>query len=430
MKLMSAIKFTIIGLLVFFCVIGGTAQNLDYAKKIVKDLASEEMHGRGYVNNGVEKAAEYIKNELKQINIAPKGEDEFSQQFDYPVNTFPDKMIVKFDNQTLVPGKDFYVDPYSQGVKGTFKPAILDAKIIKDPTALEKFFRNHYKTDLLLVDDSEIEADEHIKIVQSMWYNPLKAKIVMFVSTNKLSFGVATDVAKHTIITVAKNSLPKNYSQITINIENKYIKSYKTENIIGIVEGSIYPDSVIVFTAHYDHLGHMGKETYIPGANDNASGVAMLLDLAKYYANEENEPAYSIAFMFLSGEEAGLKGSIHYIQHPTIPLKNIKFLINLDLVGTGDEGIKIVNSAIFLKEYTDLVMINNQYNYLPAIKKRGEAANSDHYPFYAKGVPAFFIYTLGGISAYHDIYDKYETLPFTKYEGLFRLLRDFIESFE
>ncbi|MGE3824646.1 MAG: hypothetical protein AB7G44_10500 [Bacteroidia bacterium] len=60
---------------------------------------------------------------------------------------------------------------------------------------------------------------------------------------------------------------------------------------------------------------------------------------------------------------------------------------------------------------------------------RGKAANSDHYYISENGVPAFFIYTMGGIKAYHDVYDKPETLPLTEFQDLFRLLTDFVKTF-
>jgi Zn-dependent M28 family amino/carboxypeptidase len=172
----------------------------------------------------------------------------------------------------------------------------------------------------------------------------------------------------------------------------------------------------------------MGTDAYFPGANDNASGTAMLLNLAKYYSKPENKPDYSIAFMSFSAEEVGLLGSKYYSENPLFPLKNIKFLINLDMVGTGSEGIKIVNSTVFKTEYDKLVKINEEKKYLKTISKRGEAANSDHYYFYKNGVRSFFIYTLGKeYKEYHNINDK-PPLPLTEYEDLFRLLRNFVKD--
>ena len=103
-------------------------------------------------------------------------------------------------------------------------------------------------------------------------------------------------------------------------------------------------------------------------------------------------------------------------------LSKIKFLVNLDLVGTGVEGITVVNATEFPVQFDLLSHLNEKELYLVNIKKRGQACNSDHCPFFAKGVPCFFIYTLGGIAAYHDLDDRPETLPLTAFEGLTKLL--------
>jgi Zn-dependent M28 family amino/carboxypeptidase len=179
-----------------------------------------------------------------------------------------------------------------------------------------------------------------------------------------------------------------------------------------------------VITAHYDHLGTLGRKKYFPGANDNASGVSMLLELAHYYS--QNKPAYSMVFIAFAGEESGLIGSSYFVRKPTMELANIHFLINLDLLGTGDDGIMVVNGSVFKKEYDELIAINEKQHLLPAIKMRGEAANSDHYPFYKRKVPCFFIYTLGGIAAYHDVMDVAKTLPLTKYKEVFDLITLFV----
>jgi Zn-dependent M28 family amino/carboxypeptidase len=116
-----------------------------------------------------------------------------------------------------------------------------------------------------------------------------------------------------------------------------------------VIKGEV--DTFIVLTAHLDHLGTMGKNVFFPGAHDNASGCAMVLNLAKYYSMRKCKPHYGLVFMFFSGEELGLLGSRFYTEHPLFPLSKIKFLINLDLMGSGDEGVQIVNSTIYKKQY-------------------------------------------------------------------------------
>ena len=217
--------------------------------------------------------------------------------------------------------------------------------------------------------------------------------------------------------------LPTSYK---INIENKFINNFKTANICAMAQGTLKPDSFIFLTAHYDHLGGMGTDTYFPGANDNASGVTLLLSLAKYYAS--HPAAYSIGFILFAGEEAGLVGSKYYTENPIVPLKNIRFLINTDLAGTGDEGITVVNATEFPNEFALMNKINDENKYLVKINARGKASISDHYFFTEKGVPSFFFYTLGGIKAYHDVFDKASTLPLNEQADLFNLLTKFIQA--
>jgi Zn-dependent M28 family amino/carboxypeptidase len=168
----------------------------------------------------------------------------------------------------------------------------------------------------------------------------------------------------------------------------------------------------------------MGADALFPGANDNASGVALLLSMVKHYS--VNKPKYSVVFIAFSGEEIGLLGSQYFTDHPLFPLKKIKFLINFDLAGTGDEGIQVVNGKKYQSKFDLLTSINKERSLLPQIKIRGEACNSDHCMFHMKGVPCFYIYTLGGIQAYHDIYDKGETLPLTEFQDYFTLMAEFI----
>ncbi|HVZ95813.1 MAG TPA: M28 family peptidase, partial [Chitinophagaceae bacterium] len=230
-------------------------------------------------------------------------------------------------------------------------------------------------------------------------------------------------VADYTAIEIDKHrftDIPVSYK---MDIENKFINDFATANICGMVKGTEQPDSFIFITAHYDHLGGMGADTYFPGANDNASGVTLLLSLAKYYA--AHPAKYSMGFILFAGEEAGLVGSKYYTGHPVVPLKNIRFLINTDLAGTGDEGITVVNATEYPKEFALMTKINDENKYLVKINSRGKAANSDHYFFTEKGVPSFFFYTMGGIKAYHDVFDRAATLPMNEQPELFDLLVKF-----
>jgi hypothetical protein len=349
---------------------------------MIDTLTSPYFWGRGYTNDGAYKAAQFLSDRFKTYGLHPLDGQSFRQEFSFPVNTFPGKMELAINGVKLRPGKDFIVSPESRGVKG----------------------KGH-----LAKKDSTHFIDSVNKVI--------------VVIENKLTWSVAQQAADYTEIEIDRKAITQTPTSIKLNIKNKVIPDFKTANICGLVKGTIKPDSVIVFTAHYDHLGGMGSKTYFPGANDNASGITLLLSLAKYYAMHPQP--YSMAFICFSGEEAGLLGSKYFTEHPLLPLKNIRFLVNADLVGTGDEGIMVVNATIYPKEFNLLKQINNEHQYLVKIGPRGKAANSDHYWFTEKGVPAFFIYTLGGIKAYHDVFDISATLPMNKYEDLFKLMLKF-----
>jgi Zn-dependent M28 family amino/carboxypeptidase len=137
-----------------------------------------------------------------------------------------------------------------------------------------------------------------------------------------------------------------------------------------------------------------------------------------------------MVFIAFGAEEAGLVGSSYFVTHPLIDLKRIKFLLNMDIMGTGEDGITVVNATEYPSAYEKLKAINDKEKLLKEVKKRGKAANSDHYPFSEKGVSAFFIYTMGGIKAYHDIYDRAETLPLNEFDKLFKLITIFAEKLQ
>jgi aminopeptidase YwaD len=167
----------------------------------------------------------------------------------------------------------------------------------------------------------------------------------------------------------------------------------------------------------------MGRNTIFPGAHDNASGTAFMMYMARYFA--QHPQRYSIAFIGFSGEEAGLLGSKHYVADPLFPLANIRFLVNLDMTGDATNGITVVNGTENEPEFAIMEEINNRKQYLPKINKREKTANSDHYHFAEKGVPAVFIYGNGTKGFYHDVFDVAKELSLENIDKLAHMLIDF-----
>ncbi|TAD86208.1 MAG: M28 family peptidase [Bacteroidetes bacterium] len=112
-------------------------------------------------------------------------------------------------------------------------------------------------------------------------------------------------------------------------------------NVLGIIRGTKQPDSVLVLSAHYDHLGVKNGKTY-HGADDNASGVATLLEAASYFT--QHPPQHSMVFCFFDAEESGLKGAFHFVGHLPEPLQlnSIKVNINLDMVSRNHVGNELI----------------------------------------------------------------------------------------
>jgi putative aminopeptidase FrvX len=407
----------------FFCQ-NVFCQNIGYAKSIIDTLTSPYFSGRGAVNNGEQKAADFILKEYKKFGLSKIG-TSFFQPFSYPINTFPDVVEVKIDSKKLVAGIDYLVEPSSCKMQGDFQLIWYNESNVPTLKQLKKLSNQRFFENKFIVIDNistESKADEF----ELLKINAVGASGIILLEENKLTHHLSTKVTDYVTLRVIRTSLNSFAKNISIKIDQQFLPNYTSQNVIGQLTGTKYPDSIIVFSAHYDHLGKMGNDVYFPGANDNASGVAMLLNLAEHYS--KNAPEKTIVFMAFGAEESGIIGSKYFTENPTFPLKNINFLINLDLLGTGDEGIQIVNGSVFQQQFDQLVAINQKHQLLPQIKIRGKAANSDHYWFSEKGVPAFFIYTLGGIKAYHDIDDISTTLPLTEFEDCFRLLTLFVSE--
>lgn len=404
---------------IFFYANFCNAQDTTYARQVIHKLCSEKFSGRGYVNDGDKKAAKFIADEFKRMNIAKPGSDYF-QEFNFRVNTFPSKMEVKIDRKELVAGKDFIVHPASSSAKSKYT-----AISLKKYNGVENLLNAAHSCFLVYKDS--LNDNEYSQLQSDLYSKVIKSGAFVFVEQRKLTWSVSTVRFEVPVITILQHA-PKEGDEVFLNIKSVFVTHHYTQNIIGVIPSDIKTDSTIVFTAHYDHLGKMGKHTYFPGANDNASGTSMLLNLVKYYSNNNQSIRYNLVFIAFAGEEAGLIGSKFYTENPLFPLSKIKFLINMDLMGTGDDGMMVVNATEYKKQFELLKKINEQENYLVKIGERGKAKNSDHYYFAEKGVPCFFFYTMGGIAAYHDVYDVSATLPLTEYTDVFRLITDFVSQ--
>ncbi len=426
-------------ILLIFLFVKVSAQDTIYVRSMIDTLSSAGYYGRGYVNEGDKKVALFIQNEFKKTNAKAFSQGSL-QPVPFPINTFPKRMEVKFDDSLLKPFYDYKIAPSSKGCEGLFDVVEVSVNHLKSVDKLKKLIRkNDFYNKFILIDVTTIPEKKRksgkyktvMEIVNSIPYQeviPCKGVILVKDKADAQGMWAKTPI-NNTVIKVLKSSFNKNPKQISATIDQTFTPKYTSNNVVFYIEGTAQADTFLVFGGHYDHLGLFGESTYFPGANDNASGVATMLDLAHYYSLPENRPYYSIAFIAFTGEEAGLLGSKFYTENPQFPLTKIKAVINLDMVGTGENGIAVVNGEANKNIFQQLDTLNKQYNYLPKIVIRGEAANSDHHFFHKAGVPAVFIYGMGKSGPYHHPEDNNANLGLKGYVSMFNLLTNFVNTY-
>jgi aminopeptidase YwaD len=422
-----------------------TGPDLPRARRTIEALAAPSMHGRGYVQRGEHLAAAYLRGRLHQLGLQPLAPD-YTQSFTLDVNTFPGKLKLETEQAdgqwaTLRPGQDFIAAPESAPLPLSRSRVFpLDTLLFTDSATVRRFLHplplmgrvaslglpaSPPSSLLLRARDERRLASLPLAVQQ--YFQTFRVRLVL---VPKLTASLAPVQAPFTRLEILAGQWAATVGTgaIRLAVDAQLLHNYQTQNLAAIVRGSTQPDSFLVVSAHYDHLGMMGKSAYFPGANDNASGVALLLELAAHYARPENRPACSVVFLLFGAEEAGLVGSSYFVQHPLVPLANIKFLLNLDLLGTGEEGATVVNGQVYKAAFVRLTALNDTHHYLPRLTARGRAANSDHFPFSEAGVPAFFLYTRGGSQAYHDVHDQPAALSLAGFAGAFGLARDFLNG--
>jgi hypothetical protein len=397
------------------------AQTLHASKKIIRSLCADSLYGRGYVNDGVNKAADFLVRQFNDIGLIPFG-DRYEQSYSFPVNTHPDSIFCKLNEKVLEAGIDFLVDAGSPGVDGHFR---LHHYEMKDSEQVHLLFQDiqhrQFENEALVLHHYSLRNKRVVDSLAAYHYHP---GLLLATEDQKLTHTISRELKEYPALIVF-DSLLRDTRDISVSYTHHFLPAFPCQNLCGYLPGAKH-DSLLVFSAHYDHLGMMGPTAMFPGASDNASGVSMVLALANYY--RKHKPPYDMVFLLFSGEEAGLMGSHYFVDHPLFDLNKIKMLINLDIMGDAKKGIVVVNGEA-QRHFFDLLKSNNEESaYLPEVRIRSNSHNSDHYWFTEKGVPAVFIYSNGGPGFYHDVNDVPDNLHMTHYLGIAHLLVATIQS--
>jgi len=224
--------------------------------------------------------------------------------------------------------------------------------------------------------------------------------------------------------------VPGNYSgSLTVTASQECLPM-NTENVIGLIEGTDLKGQAVVVVAHYDHLGKKGEEVFA-GADDNASGVSAVLEIAEAFAEMGNDgirPRRTVVFLAVSAEELGLYGSRYYSENPLLPLDSTYACINIDMIGR--VGKKHEKQPDYVSGYAyvapgilEIARINNEraaaglefdMEFDPTVN-----GGSDHYYFAADSIPSLF-YFEGIHKDYHEPGDTPDKILYDRMEGITR----------
>lgn len=423
----------------------------------VKYLASDELGGRFPGTEGDTKTEEYIINQLKSYSVQPAGINGFIQPFDFvsEIKLGKDNSLrigssLEFHALTVSKkvGEDYtpvylssngtakgdvvfvgyginapelnYNDYAGIDLKGKIALMLMYSPGYNNPhdNPFSKYERLRIKcaaakeqgaSGIIVVKGPESGEDELIKLrmfgsgenVDIPVVNVTRDLVEKLFFTKKLNKLSNVQKRIDSLRMPASFEVGETKAEIKTNIE--HIKA-ETANIIGILEGNdpVLKNEIIVVGAHMDHLGDGLKYGSLSdghsaeihnGADDNASGVAGVLELAEYYASKKSELKRSVIFMFFSGEEAGLLGSAFFVKSDLFKKYNIVSMINLDMVGRlVDNKLTIGGTGTSPVWQPLLDSLNKAYNFTAAYNKDGYGP-SDHSSFYSKDIPVLFFFT-------------------------------------
>ena len=397
------------------------AQDMAHYKKVVGELSSAKYQGRGYAKGGANKAGRYLQKEFEKAGA----DHVILQPFTIDINTFAGKAKMWADGKRLRTGVDFSMREYSPGVRGEFKVYHVDTLHFDGDKLLEELSRPENEGCLVCCDFWFTYKHRGVfSKLQKTGECPNAGLLYTWEAPIKFFKAYGEKVVDKPIIWVTPQAI-EGVKNVKVNVENEFLKSYELFNVIAKVEGERH-DSCYVFTAHYDHLGNLGRKVYYPGANDNASGTAAIVTLAAYYAR--NKPRYDMYFVAFSGEDANLRGSTFFAEYPLVPLQQIKYLFNIDMIGDDNPALYCEVSETGMPQFGRFEAINEEFGLFSALDRGELAANSDHYPFAVRGVPCIFLENKEGSAFphYHTPADNLKTIRWDSYEPLFKLVTTFI----
>jgi hypothetical protein len=466
--------FLTIGYLFLFILPGAFAQTktssditADDLKTYISYLASDDLAGRYTGSPGGQAASAYIRDQFREAGLKLIGEDGF-QDFEAVVSVSAgSNNSLKVNDKSFIAGSDFTPFPFSKN--STLSAAVVFAGYGMEVDQDSLKWNDYAGVDvagkwvMIFRGDPEYDkqesrfvlfADDRDKVIIA---RDNGAAGVIFVSGKKFDSGdeltqmsfdktqsnagipvihvkraVADDILSHANYTaegleseVVAGMTPHSFAvDCIVNATTEVIQQKVTaRNVVAVLEGSdpVLKNSYVIAGAHYDHLGMGGPGSgsrlldsiaIHNGADDNASGVAGIIELAAYFAAHRSELKRSILFIAFDGEELGILGSKYFTGHPLINLKDVIAMLNFDMIGRlkDDSPAIMIGGTGTSLESEGLLRSLDTGNVRMSFSPEGFGP-SDHASFYAENIPVFFFST-GAHEDYHTPDDDWDRINY------------------
>jgi acetylornithine deacetylase/succinyl-diaminopimelate desuccinylase-like protein len=431
-------------------------------KHHIEYLASDELKGRLAGSPEARKAAEYIANEFKQYGLVPPpGQQTYFQKFEFNAGVKPgpnNQLSVQTSEGELQYAfqKDFVPAGYSDDATLKNIPVVFAGHGIRAASLNHDDYSNlDIKGKAAIVKRYGPEGDDpknRFAQYYAVRYKAMTAReagaaalLVVMDPEDKLPtlrLDKNPGTAGLPVIYIRRDAVdawlkaanksfpdPKNpHAQTSFELEGTQLsfrtdlirEKANTDNVLGWLSAGSKTDQTIIIGAHYDHLG-LGIEGSLAkkpgeihnGADDNASGVGALLELARTLSENRRQLTHNVLFITFGAEELGVLGSSYFVKNPVVPLKNVSAMLNLDMVGRLRESKLVIGGAGTSSDWKVLLASANQESLKLSYQEDGYGP-SDHMIFYSNNIPVLFFFT-GAHAQYHLPEDDARTL---NYEGL------------
>jgi hypothetical protein len=396
-------------------------------------LASDLLEGRDTPSRGLDIAAEYIAAQFRRAGLKPIGDDGYFQTARFidsqqPVDgaelTVGDLRIGAKDLRILSAGKADFSDVVPIKVKiGDGKPQQVEGKVIVASVsgrAELDVFTSMKPAAVILASSRPNKASESTHRLQ----DAAQSRPFPIIRVHNPEFSKLVQATKAGAMDV----------KLSLHLPPPHETPVNLRNVAGVLPGSdpTLAATYVLITAHYDHLGKKPEgegDLIYNGANDDASGVATVIEIASALAAAKPAPRRSVLFMAYFGEEKGLLGSRYYGRHPLVPLKKTVADLNLEHLGRtdGDTGKQVGTATMTGFGYTDITTAFEMAGkatgvkiYDPQNNSEDYFARSDNQSLADQGVPATTILTVFEFPDYHKVGDEWDKLD---YQNLARVDR-------